>query len=91
MKENCTADSECQNNDMVAIMPNREQYCGKHWIGKIIKIQGNEVTIQWYKGSITTPWRPDRNYKPAIVDICTVIGKITLTPSSKLDTKSEQL
>ena len=75
---------ELKEGDIVAVMPDEEQYAGQPWIARsLMGPVDKKVTIQWLRGALTQPWIPDRRYKPTEIDIKT-INTVQLTPTQRL-------
>lgn len=75
--------------DFVAVLPAREQYTGQPWIGKCLEYDTvqKKAKIMWYRGSYTTPWRPDKREQPSTVAAeSIVVHGFQLTATGKLGT-----
>ena len=72
------------------MLPARDQYTGQPWVGKCLQYNTttNTATIEWYRGSYTTPWRPDKRYEPAEVAAQSILAfGFKLTETGRLGSK----
>ena len=75
--------------DFVAVLPAKEQYTGQPWVGKCLQYDTvtDTVKIEWYRGSYTTPWRPDKRHEPSVVAAQSIIAYgFQLTATGRLGT-----
>ena len=81
--------ADIKEGDVVAVMPDEEQYAGQPWIAQCLSrpTPENTITVQWFRGSLTRPWVPDRRYDPFDIDLTTIINTVEFTPTYRL-TKS---
>eukprot|EP00731_Ephydatia_muelleri_P017858 Em0010g956a len=80
--------------DMVAVLPEKDQFTGKPWIGlcETIDTTTSTFVIQWYKGSYTTAWRPDKTFPNSEIHMKAIIAYgFTFTSTSKLNKKTIDL
>ena len=60
---------DLKEGDFVAVMPDEEQYVGQPMIAQCLTgPEGNHITVQWLRRSLTRPWTPDRRYNPCEID-----------------------